>query len=137
MRDTGFHVPREKRDRLAAFEGSDAGAWTRPPAFPDGSAGLVSTADDYLAFAQMLLEQGQTPGGRILSRPSVELMTANQLTPEQARSTGFFGDGRGWGFGVSVVTKRDDVWATPGRYGWDACMRAWPSTSSSEKSPEP
>jgi CubicO group peptidase (beta-lactamase class C family) len=66
----------------------------------------------------MLLEHGRHPGERILSRPSVELMTANQLTPEQAQGSGFE-DGRGWGFGVSVVTKRDDVWATPGRYGWD------------------
>jgi CubicO group peptidase (beta-lactamase class C family) len=118
MRDTGFHVPAQKLGRLASSDGPDADGWTRPPAFPDGSAGLVSSADDYLAFAQMLLEHGRHPDERILSRPSVELMTANQLTPEQAQGSGFE-DGRGWGFGVSVVTKRDDVWATPGRYGWD------------------
>ena len=132
MRDTGFQVPADKRDRFATCYGADAAgalgladgagddsAWSRPPAFPDGSAGLVSTADDYLAFAQMLLERGRHPGGRILSRPSVELMTSNQLTPAQAQAAGFFGASRGWGFGVSVVTQRDDVWATPGRYGWD------------------
>jgi CubicO group peptidase (beta-lactamase class C family) len=57
---------------------------------------------------------------RILSRLSVETMTTDQLTPEQqAESRFFLGDSRGWGFGVSIVTRRDDVAAVPGRFGWD------------------
>jgi CubicO group peptidase (beta-lactamase class C family) len=50
-------------------------------------------------------------------------MTTDQLTPAQHAEDGFwpgfFGEHRGWGFGVQVVTKRDQLWATPGRYGWD------------------
>jgi CubicO group peptidase (beta-lactamase class C family) len=68
----------------------------------------------------MLLNKGQHGRERILSRPSVELMTTDQLTSEQKAGAGFLpGDNRGWGLGVSVVTRRDEVWAVPGRYGWD------------------
>ncbi|WP_437774895.1 serine hydrolase domain-containing protein [Sorangium sp. So ce1097] len=135
MKDTGFSVPADKLDRLATsywanaetgaldlHDGVADGQWSRPPVFPDGSAGLVSTADDYLAFARMLLNKGKHGRERILSRPSVEAMTTDQLTPEQKAASGFFPgywDSRGWGFGVSIVTRRDDVTASPGRYGWD------------------
>lgn len=135
MKDTGFSVPADKLDRLATsywanaqtgaldlHDGVAGGQWSRPPVFPDGSAGLVSTADDYLAFARMLLNKGKHGRERILSRPSVEAMTTDQLTPEQKAASGFFPgywDSRGWGFGVSIVTRRDDATASPGRYGWD------------------
>ncbi|MCP3143562.1 serine hydrolase domain-containing protein [Pyxidicoccus xibeiensis] len=135
MKDTGFSVPPEKQERLATCyaDGGESGAlvisdgvgdsqWSQPPAFPDGAAGLVSTVDDYLAFGQMMLNQGQHGRERILSRPSVELMTTDHLTLEQKAVSGFFPgffDNTGWGFGVSVVTRRDDVSLVPGRFGWD------------------
>lgn len=135
MRDTGFSVLPTKLGRLAtsywvnfqsgALELCDGVAdseWKRPPAFPDGGAGLVSTVDDYLAFGQMMLNKGTYGGQRILSRPSVELMTTDHLTPEQKAASAFFAgqwDNRGWGFGVSIITGRDNVWAVPGRFGWD------------------
>ncbi|HVH04473.1 MAG TPA: serine hydrolase domain-containing protein [Myxococcota bacterium] len=135
MRDTSFAVPAAKLPRLASSYWVDAAtggltlhddpkasAWARPPAFPDGGAGLVSTADDYLAFARMLLEWGRHGSERILSRAAVETMTADQLTPEQRRGPDAFGDffaSRGFGFGVAVQLRRDDLWTTPGRYGWD------------------
>lgn len=49
-------------------------------------------------------------------------MTTDQLTPEQRRGPDAFGDffaSRGFGFGVAVQLRRDDLWTTPGRYGWD------------------
>ncbi len=135
MRDTGFTVPAAKRDRLATsywvddatgaltlLDAADDGQWTTPPPFPDAAAGLVSTVDDYHAFARMLLDHGRHAQGRLLARPSVETMTTDHLTSEQKARSGFFPgwwDARGWGFGVSVVTRRDDLAATPGRYGWD------------------
>ena len=70
----------------------------------------------------MMLNQGKDGHKRILSRLSVELMTTDQLTPEQKAVSGLvpgYFDSHGWGFGVSVVTRRDDVSAVPGRYGWD------------------
>jgi CubicO group peptidase (beta-lactamase class C family) len=142
MRDTGFSVPAGQMNRFAGCCASDPGLdalvardaaidWTREPAFPDGAAGLVSTADDYLAFGRMLLDGGRLGGTRILSQSSVRLMTSDQVTREQTAGSGFapeFWDGRGWGFGVSVVTRQNDVWATPGRFGWDGGYgTAWAS----------
>lgn len=142
MHDTGFSVPAEKLGRLATSYTSDpasgatvvydeaaGGQWSRPPAFESGAGGLVSTADDFLRFGQMLLGGGRLGQTRILSRPSVELLTADQLTPTQhADAGGFLGAGRGWGFGVSVVTRRDEVAATPGRFGWEGGLgTSWAS----------
>ena len=135
MKDTGFSVPPASLDRLATsywtnpqsgellvYDEAKGGQWSRSPAFPSGAAGLVSTIDDYLAFGQMMLSLGKHSNERILSRPSVEVMTTDQLLPGQKAGpdavSGFL-DGHGWGFGVSVFTRRDDVSAVPGRYGWD------------------
>lgn len=133
MKDTGFSVPAATLDRLASCYRADpeTGAlelyddvndsqWSRPPVFESGGGGLVSTVDDYLAFCRMMLDKGKHGSERILSRPSVELMTTDHLTPEQRAEAGiFFGDNSSWGFGVSVVTRRDDLATTPGRFGWD------------------
>ena len=135
MRDTGFSVPAASLDRLATsywtdptsgkltvYDQARGGQWSRPPAFPSGAGGLVSTIDDYLAFGQMMLSQGKHGNERILSRLSVEVMTTDQLTPEQKAVSGLvpgYFDSHGWGFGVSVVTRRDGIAAVPGRYGWD------------------
>jgi CubicO group peptidase (beta-lactamase class C family) len=64
-------------------------------------------------------------GAPVLSRPSVETMTADHLTPEQKAIGGFFPDdfdARGWGFGVGIVTRRDHPAAPVGQYGWDGGM---------------
>ena len=133
MKDTGFHVPPERIDRLPPSYASDSagrgpavrdeargGAYARPPAFASGGGGLVSTVDDYHAFCRMLLGQGRLGRARILSRPSVELMTTDQLAPGQkAGSEAVLGRNRGWGFGLAVVTRRDAIEDTPGRFGWD------------------
>jgi len=135
MTDTAFSVPAAKLDRLATsyqinpdtgalelYDGVQDSQWSRPPAFPAGRDGLVSTIDDYAAFAQMMLNNGKHGRERILSRPSIEAMTTDQLTPEQktvSDSVPVLLGSKGWGFGVSIVTTRDDVAAVPGRYGWD------------------
>jgi CubicO group peptidase (beta-lactamase class C family) len=135
MQDTGFSVPQTALDRfgncywndsfsgkMVIFDKAEGGQWNHPPAFPSGAGGLVSTVDDYLAFAQMMLNQGKHGSERILSRLSVETMTTDQLTPAQKTVSGLvpdFFDSHGWGFGVSIVTKRDGISAVPGRYGWD------------------
>lgn len=133
MRDTGFSVPASKIDRLATsywnnfqtgaievYDEAKGGQWSRPPAFPSGGGGLVSTIDDYLAFGEMLLNKGKHGRDRILSRPSVEAMTTDQLTPEQKSSDlgGFF-NSHGWGFGVAMVTRREDPSEPVGKFGWD------------------
>ena len=90
--------------------------------FPGGSTGLFSTVDDYLAFGRMMLNGGRHGADRILARPTVEVMTTDQLTTAQKAASPFFPgfwDNRGWGFGVSMITRRDGIAAVPGRYGWD------------------
>jgi CubicO group peptidase (beta-lactamase class C family) len=105
---------------LNVFDDPATGKYAKPPVFENGSAGLVSTADDFNAFAQMLLNGGRLGSERILSRPSVELMTTDHLTAEQKQGNELLlDDNRGWGFGLSVFTKRDDLCAVPGRFGWD------------------
>ncbi|KRQ93235.1 serine hydrolase domain-containing protein [Bradyrhizobium valentinum] len=132
MKDTGFHVGEANRARFApayardpatselkVFDDPATGKWAKPPVFENGSAGLVSTADDFNAFAQMMLNGGRLGKERILSRPSIELMTADHLTPAQKQGSElFFGDVKGWGFGLSVYTGRDDLCSVPGRFGW-------------------
>lgn len=148
MKDTGFSVPQGQSHRLptsyginfdtgepAIYDPPD-GQWSRPPAFPSGGGGLVSTADDYLAFGRMLLNGGKLHGRRILSRPAVELMTSDQLTPAQKAASTFepgYWDTHGWGFGVAIVTGRHDLWAPVGRYGWDGGLgTSWASDPSED-----
>jgi CubicO group peptidase (beta-lactamase class C family) len=150
MKDTGFSVPPEKLDRLATsyeanhetgaleiYDPVEGSQWSRPPAFPSASGGLVSTADDFLAFGQMMLNdgrRGRSGNERILSRLSVEAMTADQLTPEQRKAARLFvGDNRGWGLGLAVVIRRDEVAAVPGRFGWDGALgTSWGSDPQEE-----
>jgi CubicO group peptidase (beta-lactamase class C family) len=148
MKDTGFSVPSGELGRLATsywtnpqtgevevFDEPEGGQWSRPPAFPSAAGGLVSTVDDYLAFGQMMLNKGEYGGKRILSRPSVELMTSDQLTPEQKAVSGLlpgYFDSHGWGFGLSVVTRQDDVLPV-GTFGWDGGLgTSWRSDPSED-----
>jgi CubicO group peptidase (beta-lactamase class C family) len=101
------------------FDEPRSGLWSRPPVFPHE---LVSTVDDCLAFGQMMLNHGEHRRERILSRHSVETMTADQLTEEQKADPSarfILGENRGWGLGLSMITRRDDVASVPGRFGWD------------------
>jgi CubicO group peptidase (beta-lactamase class C family) len=133
MKDTTFSVGGESLGRLAtAYERDDAtgelvvedgrdGRWSRPQVFEGGGGGLVSTADDYFAFASALLAGGSYHGERVLSRPSVTLMTSDQLTPAQKAVSGFwpgYFDTMGWGFGMSVRTRRTHLGPSVGSYGW-------------------
>lgn len=135
MKDTSFSVPAAKLDRLATSYSTDpatgarevydpaAGSqWSCPPVFPSGGGGLVSTVDDYLAFSLMLLNGGHYGRERILSRPAVETMTSDQLTPAQKAASGLtsgFFDSQGYGFGVSVTTRRTTISAPVGKFGWE------------------
>lgn len=138
MNDTGFRVPAAKMGRFGptywtnymtgqegVYDEAQTGQWSRTPAFPSGAGGLVSTADDYLAFAQLLLKRGEHGGDRLLSAKSVDLMTSDQLTKAQRPAVplvpGYF-DNHGWGFCMSVLTHPDELASSPGRYGWDGGM---------------
>jgi CubicO group peptidase (beta-lactamase class C family) len=133
MKDTAFHVPPEKIERLPEFyffnrqtntldlfDGVADGAWRSQPPFESSGGGLVSTIDDYFAFSRMMLNKGWHNREQILSRATAEVMTSDQLTPEQrASSEIFFGVHGSWGFGMAVDIQRDEIFRTPGRFGWD------------------
>lgn len=131
MHETGFWLPLEITRRLPSYymtnfetgqlelrDVSTPAEWASPPALPSGAGGLLSTIDDFLAFARLLLNNGAYDGRRLLSEESVKLMTTNHLTPEQIAGGGPLLGGRGWGFGMGVATEPDAEWPVPGRYGW-------------------
>jgi CubicO group peptidase (beta-lactamase class C family) len=137
MRDTDFFVPPAKLARLAGcgtftdsrgekarMDRDDAeSAYATPPVFPSGAAGLVSTVDDFLVFARMLLAGGVHAGKRLLAASSVAEMTTDHLTQAQktASASAFFPgyfDTNGWGYGLGVTVSPDRISPLPGRYGW-------------------
>ncbi len=122
MTDTAFFVPEEKLGRFAAcyqktpaetlvrIDDPQTSAFRKPPLFLSGGGGLVSTADDYLRFAEMLLNGGERGGARILGRKTLELMTRNHLPGGQdlpSLSRSMFSEaayaGMGFGLGFSVM----------------------------------
>jgi CubicO group peptidase (beta-lactamase class C family) len=135
MDDTGFCVPPDKLDRLAAMydvtETGDLGLldapatspFTHADCHPSGGGGLVSTAADYLRFAQMLLNGGTLDGTRLLGRKTVARMTQNHLPAELLPLNLldiFPMPGEGYGLGVSVVVDETQtgMLASNGAYGW-------------------
>ena len=131
MKDTHFYLPESKADRFAVvYSAKESGGLERAPepggmvgqgayvkgprkSF-SGGAGLLSTANDYARVLSMLLNGGELDGRRLLSRKSVELMTADHLAGVPYR------EGLGFGLGFEVVK---DLGArgkpgSVGEFGW-------------------
>jgi CubicO group peptidase (beta-lactamase class C family) len=130
MKDTSFFVPPDKLDRLPVgylpkpgglevYDEAATSAWSKPPAFPAGDAGLVSTVDDYFAFSRLLLRRGRVGDRQLLSAASVRAMTKDHLTPAQ-RTGGriFLGPNHGWGYGMAIEIKTSAEGIPAGAYGW-------------------
>ena len=141
MGDTAFWIPPEKRGRLARLYEVDADGKLKdvslkqtdaPPAFEGGGGGLISTADDYLKFARMLLGRGEVDGVRLLKPETVDLMVANRLTDAQ-RGHGFMGMpfwlSQGFGLGLSMIldpAKHEWMGAGgQGAFGWPGAFGTW------------
>ena len=130
MKDTAYFVPpakierlahayRSEGDRLVLFDEPATGKWSRPPTFEHGAAGLVSTVDDYLAFARMLLADGRHRGQPLLTPASAKAMKTNHLTASQrAGGEMILGRGRGWGYDMAVVTEALPDRPAAGSFGW-------------------
>lgn len=139
MGDTGFHVPADQQQRLAAnYErGPDkrlraigtfgAADYLEEQTFFSGGGGLVSTAQDYQRFCQMLLNGGELDGARILGPKTIELMTMNHLPDNDdlsARALGTWSetanDGVGFGLGFAVLLNlpRTQNVGSVGEYYW-------------------
>ena len=103
-----------------------------PPKFCGGGGGLVSTVDDYLKFARMLLNEGEVDGVRLLKPESVQLMRTNRLSDAQ-RAIPFMGipfwAGQGFGLGLSMITDVEkQAWMGPGNEGafsWPGAFGTW------------
>ncbi|RKU30548.1 serine hydrolase [Candidatus Poribacteria bacterium] len=128
MHDTAFSVPAEKADRYATlYEPTEDGGIqvleNAPVAsgplsfFHSGGAGLLSTAADYLRFCQMLLNDGELDGARLLGRKTVELIRMNHISDDwqPLERTGC-----GFGLGFAVVTNVADTnsLGSEGTYSW-------------------
>jgi len=144
MKDAGFYVPAEKRARFATnYEVVDgklvqttasqgAGDYREEPTMPSGGGGLVSTAEDYYRFAQMLANDGELDGKRVLAPASVKLMTSNHLAPslltgEWAAGQHVMRPGFGYGFNCAVVFDPPEA-ALPvgkGTFFWDGAAGTW------------
>ncbi len=131
MVDTGFVIPGDQVKRYARALPRDpengqplvVGDSTRPYRFECGGACAVSTAGDYLRFAQMLLDRGRLGSVRILGRKSVELMTSDHLGTEivnGAAQTDPTRRGRGFGLTMSVRTQPGvaPYMGSVGEFGW-------------------
>lgn len=145
MSDTDFHAPEQKWDRLAGlYKPGERGAlaavepnvsgmdttFMKLPAAAMGGYGLVSTAGDYLKFAQMLLNGGELNGVRILAPKTVKMMSADHLPqgliPAYSRGEGPR-PGVGFGYDVAVYTDPDlaDAVAGRGTYYWMGAAGTW------------
>lgn len=141
MVDTGFHVPADKVNRFAAnylpkpdktimqFEVPASSPYLAESTLDMGGSGLVGTAADYLRFAQMLVNDGELDGVRLLAPSTVELMTSNNLPPSMGDSPlssllgGFLGVGTGGvGFGLTGAVTVDPALtglaSSKGIYWW-------------------
>lgn len=139
MNDTGFWVPEEKRNRMAAvYEMKEQGlkrfeirhlaiipTYDHEPAFQSGGAGLTSTIDDYAKFACMLANGGELDGKRILSRRTIQYMTSSQLSPK-VQETANWDSLRGYGYGNFMrILNNEGLSVTPGslgEFGWDGWL---------------
>lgn len=143
MKDTAFYVPKDKRERFTTvYMDSDEGLvpylghnlaimndMAIAPAFESGGAGLVSTIDDYAAFATMLINGGVHNGLRILAPKTVEYLTTATLTNKQEPyMEGWLGlAGYSYGNLMRVMTKPNHAIfnASLGEYGWDGWLGAY------------
>lgn len=130
MTDTAFTVPSDKQDRLASVHRRAGDKMEKIPSyirFPDtyfsGAGGLNSTAIDYARFAQMLCNDGEYNGGRLLSPRAVTLFRSNHVGDLFANQ---IGRPAGMGFGLTVEVVTDPVRAgtfrSRGSYGWDGAF---------------
>ena len=128
MVDTAFQVPPEKHNRIAqpmpdVYTGKTPELIDvkQPATFFAGGHGLVSTAGDYLRFAQMLANGGELEGARILGPRTVEYMSSDHVNPQIDKGAAFL-PGPGYGFGLGFATRIDrgqSEWpGSPGDYYW-------------------
>lgn len=142
MVDTGFYVPEDKLARLVAVPGAQPaplsdGDVTKPPTFFSGGGGIVSTAPDLLRFCQMLLNDGELDGARILRPETVRLMMTNSLPSDMHVAGHEAGPafGTGWGLGFAIRTNPDFsmIPGAVGSFNWQGSWGTFFSVDPAQK----
>jgi CubicO group peptidase (beta-lactamase class C family) len=141
MRDAGFFVPEDKRQRFATLYnvGSQSelvagtpGDYAAEPTMASGGGGMVSTAEDYFRFASMLANGGELDGKRVLAPSTVKLMTSEHVP--DALLTGEFGIGMSvirpgfaWGYDCAVIFDPEKANLSDGKgtFFWDGAAGTW------------
>ena len=138
MKDTAFNVPEDKKQRVVTLyrrtpdglELRAVPAWLATTTLHGGGGGLWSTAEDYLQFAQMLVNGGELNGTRLLGSRTVALMASNHVG-DLYEKAGSVGGSPGKGFGLTVDVVLDGVAArgdhrSTGSFGWGGAFgTAW------------
>ncbi|GGG01806.1 serine hydrolase domain-containing protein [Paenibacillus aceti] len=144
MKDTGFWLPEEKRNRLVkTYQDDGAGGLNlyaeshlgirhqmdQEPAFESGGAGLASTIDDAAKFTTMLLNQGSYNGVQLLRPRTVQYLTSASLTEWQQKGFDPWHTFRGYSYGnqmrVMTAPETAGLISSPGEYGWDGWLGAY------------
>lgn len=142
MVDTGFYVPEDKLARLVAVPGAQPtslsdGDVTKPPTLLSGGGGIVSTAPDILRFCQMLLNDGELDGARILKPETVRLMMTNSLPSDMHVAGHEAGPafGTGWGLGFAIRTNPDFslIPGAVGSFNWQGSWGTFFSVDPAQK----
>jgi CubicO group peptidase (beta-lactamase class C family) len=142
MKDTDFWIPPDKRGRAAALYNfnEEAGKlviqpglpYEAPPAFAGGGGSLVSTVDDYLKFARVMVRDGAYDGVTLLKPETARMMRTNRLTDAQRAipflGMGFWWQSQGFGLGVSTITDPEKhILGAGGKgaFGWPGIFGTW------------
>lgn len=148
MKDAGFYVPADKRNRFATLYGTDKDGnmvlpdpngtikpapYDQQPSMPSGGGGMVSTAEDYYRFAQMLGNGGELDGKRILAPGTVHLMGSNHVPQDLIQSSQFgigaqhLRPGFGYGYNCAVVYDPEEANLPDGKgtFFWDGAAGTW------------
>ena len=127
MNDTRFYLPDDRLPRLVTAYAKKGGKLEKLTApnnesrngrFFSGAGGLAGTAEDYFRFCQMLLNGGQFDGTRLVSRKTMEMMTANQIGHIPLWQDSYRGYGFGLGFRVRERLGESQTLGSVGEYGW-------------------
>lgn len=138
MVDTGFYVPAEKQDRFSTMyrpedfldplakglvkaDDPHEGTYSKPNSFLSGGGGLVSTLVDYIKFIQLIVNDGEWQGTRLLKKETLDMMRSNQLADGVAVAFPMWampGTEFGLGFALKASVSGDEAAGMKGEYHW-------------------
>ena len=129
MNDTFFEIPKDKLDRLTtlyivdkekkliSFDDKSNTPFKDKVVLLNGSGGLLSTTDDYLKFASMLLNNGTFKNNQLISKETLDLMKVDHSLGLKYKKLAF-GKKKGFGLGFEIVKEEDTKFGSKGTFGW-------------------